>query len=94
MTRRDNTTRWRAKGLWIEGFVQPPRSIALANPGLQGYRAEPLAAYKFRQPETKMAAGQLDLKPYWGKPAVRNFREGRGNGVASATTAPLLYSAD
>src|SRR5665213_1029864 len=23
----------------------------------------------------------VDLKPYWGKPAVRNFRGGRGNGM-------------
>jgi hypothetical protein len=33
---------------------------------------------------TVMSAGQarpdrLALKPYWGKPAVRNFREGDGN---------------
>ena len=28
---------------------------------------------------TKAAAGQFGLKPYWGKPAVRNFREEEGN---------------
>ena len=27
----------------------------------------------------KVTAGATGLKPYWGKPAVRNFREGRGN---------------
>lgn len=33
------------------------------------------------------------LKPYWGKPAVRNFREGGGNiGIIEAQLAPLLYS--
>jgi hypothetical protein len=45
------------------------------------------------EPAAKVMVGELGLKPYWGKPAVRNFRDGRGNGVASATIAPLLYSA-
>jgi len=35
---------------------------------------------------------RLALKPYWGKPAVRNFREGDGNvGIIEARSAPLLY---
>jgi hypothetical protein len=34
------------------------------------------------------------LKPYWGKPAVRNFRGGRGNPkLDRARRAPLPYSA-
>ena len=27
----------------------------------------------------KAVGGNIVLKPYWGKPAVRNFREGGGN---------------
>ena len=35
---------------------------------------------------------RLALKPYWGKPAVRNFRGGDGNaGIIEARTAPLPY---
>ena len=35
------------------------------------------------------------LKPYWGKPAVRNFREGEGNnGIIEARSAPSPYSTD
>jgi hypothetical protein len=33
------------------------------------------------------------LKPYWGKPAVRNFRGEGGNvGIIEARLAPLSYS--
>ncbi len=36
----------------------------------------------------------VHLKPYWGKPAVRNFRGGRGNPKFDrARRAPLPYSA-
>src|SRR5271165_3618463 len=36
----------------------------------------------------------VHLKPYWGKPAVRNFRGGRGNPkLDRARRAPLPYSA-
>src|SRR5271165_5165348 len=36
----------------------------------------------------------VHLKPYWGKPAVRNFRGGRGNPKLNrARRAPLPYSA-
>ena len=35
------------------------------------------------------------LKPYWGNPAVRNFRGSGGNlGIIEAQRAPLLYSTD
>jgi hypothetical protein len=35
------------------------------------------------------------LKPYWGKPAVRNFREGDGNnGIIEARSAPSPYSTE
>src|SRR5271165_4101168 len=37
----------------------------------------------------------VHLKPYWGKPAVRNFRGGRGNPkLDRARRAPLPYSAE
>src|SRR5208337_1828937 len=36
----------------------------------------------------------VHLKPYWGKPTVRNFRGGRGNPkLDRARRAPLPYSA-
>ncbi len=35
---------------------------------------------------------RLALKPYWGKPTVRNFRGGDGNvGIIEARLAPLPY---
>jgi len=37
-----------------------------------------LAVYKLAEP-MKVTAEQSGLKPYWGKPAVRNFREVSGN---------------
>jgi hypothetical protein len=38
----------------------------------------------------KAASESPALKPYWGKPAVRNFRGGNGN-VGSTRSAPLPY---
>jgi len=35
-----------------------------------------VAAYKQVKWQAKEAAAQAGLKPYWGKPAVRNFRGG------------------
>src|SRR5262249_18480681 len=42
---------------------------------------------------TGKAASEIPaLKPDWGKPAVRNFREGDGNsGIIEARQAPLPY---
>ena len=41
-----------------------------------------------------MWSDRLALKPYWGKPAVRNFRGGDGNaGIIEARTAPSPYPA-
>jgi len=51
-------------------------------------------AYKSGRPRRRSRRTSR-LKPYWGKPAVRNFREGRGNTMASnlmPCCAPLLYS--
>ncbi len=39
-----------------------------------------VVAYKSGLTWTKVAAARACLKPYWGKPTVRNFREGEGNG--------------
>src|SRR6266545_4467115 len=42
--------------------------------------------------EGKAPADKLALKPYWGKPAVRNFRGGGGNvGIIEARYAPPPY---
>ena len=40
-----------------------------------------MAAYKVAagMGQVKVAAEQSSLKPYWGKPVVRNFRGGEGN---------------
>src|SRR5208337_2869718 len=55
----------------------------LARKGHRRRTSRSLAAYKSPGvcPTAKVAAGQFGLKPYWGKPAVRNFRGGRGNGM-------------
>ena len=40
----------------------------------------------------KAPPDMLALKPYWGKPTVRNFRGGDGNvGIIEARLAPSLY---
>ena len=78
MTRRDRITRRRAKGLWTgmprRSRPSPRHSAGTTRP------AGPvqLAAYKSAEP-MKVAADESGLKPYWGKPAVRNFRGGGGN---------------
>ena len=94
MTCRDTITRRRAKGLWTGRFwIELGHADSVrqewrpARPGLgSGYKSRGLA------PRDEGTASTSGLKPYWGKPAVRNFREGRGNGAASAAIAPLLYS--
>jgi len=43
-----------------------------------------VAAYKHLG--AKVAAAQAGLKPYWGKPTVRNFRGGGGNDVHGLVT--------
>jgi hypothetical protein len=40
----------------------------------------------------KALSDQPALKPYWGKPAVRNFREGNGNvGIMRSPLRAMLY---
>ncbi len=39
----------------------------------------------------ELIARRLSLKPYWGKPAVRNFREGAGNVGYGWTRNPLCH---
>jgi hypothetical protein len=38
--------------------------------------------------------GAWCLKPYWGKPAVRNFREGAGNVATGAGLRPTAKAVD
>jgi hypothetical protein len=49
--------------------------------GPQGCGEGRLAAYKIAagMGRAKIVAEQSSLKPYWGKPVVRNFRGGEGN---------------
>ena len=45
--------------------------------------------------DRKASPERSALKPYWGKPAVRNFREGDGNnGIIEARLAPSPYSTE
>jgi len=81
MTRRDRTTRRRAKGLWTGslGRFSPQRrhSAAIA---LRGYSVRELKKLgRHISPQGRRLPLTTGLKPYWGKPAVRNFREGRGD---------------
>ena len=39
----------------------------------------------------ELIARRLSLKPYWGKPAVRNFREGAGTVDQGWTRNPLCH---
>ena len=82
MKQRDSTTRCRAKGLWTgrgRYVCHPSRHRAgdagasQAPPSLAGYKPE------VRLLRVKAPVERSGLKPYWGKPAVRNFRGGAGN---------------
>ena len=88
MTRRDNITRWRAKDLWTGSSRELPASALPSAGGLvrkDHYRRKDehaaLAAYKSYGLGRSWRRSRLNsrLKPYWGKPAVRNFRGGGGN---------------
>jgi hypothetical protein len=87
MTRRDRTTRRRAKGLWIgvSGGTMLLRrlSAAIAQRATEAMTPKTRAAYKPSRHRARRRRLRLtsDLKPYWGKPAVRNFRGGEGNGM-------------
>ena len=98
MIRRDNRTRWGAKGLWTESSLATsdraawpgatwPQRLALRWAARAG--AWTLAAYKMFAGGMRAALDprggrrrwrrNFRLKPYWGKPAVRNFRGGGEN---------------
>ena len=83
MTQWDNTTQCRAKGLWIgmPGRPTTRRRLSAAISGTAEFRL--LAAYKSSACvcRRRRSRPKSDLKPYWGKPAVRNFREGEGNAM-------------
>src|SRR5215472_7568928 len=51
-----------------------------------------LGAGLSRQRSGKAPPGKPAFQPYWGKPAVRNDREDRGNvGIIEARSAPRSY---
>ena len=59
--------------------------------GLPGMRGTRLTGTLGRQ----ALSDRLALKPYWGKPTVRNFRGGDGDvGIIEARSAPSLYPTD
>ena len=53
-----------------------------------------VVAYKSGFTWAKVAAACACLKPYWGKPTVRNFREGEGNGRHPPYRALALLGVD
>src|SRR5437667_7783458 len=67
---RDNRTRTGAKDPWGRAAPTPLACTEAGMPGA-GLTAEVLG---------KARPDRLALKPYRGKPAVRNFREGDGDG--------------
>src|SRR5215472_6988270 len=86
---RDNRTRFgaRAPGVEQQRLLERRRFSAQRPPVQNGYQMYAAGSVKDRgKPSDVQAAsnGQAlsdipALKPYWGKPAVRNFREGHGN---------------
>jgi hypothetical protein len=56
--------------------------------GPQVSREHTRVAYKSGTPRRRSRRTSR-LKPYWGKPAVRNFREGRGNTMAKRVSQTL-----
>src|SRR5262245_4230382 len=86
---RDNRTRFgaRAPGVEQQRLLERRRFNAQRPPAQNGDQMYATGSVKDRgKPSDVQAAsnGQAQsdipaLKPYWGKPAVRNFREGHGN---------------
>src|SRR5215472_15297319 len=86
---RDNRTRFgaRAPGVEQQRLLERRRFSAQRPPVQNGDQMYAAGSVKDRgKPSDVQAAsnGQAlsdipALKPYWGKPAVRNFREGHGN---------------
>ena len=86
---RDNITRFgaRAPGVEQQRLLERRRFNAQRPPAQNGDQMYATGSVKDRgKPSDVQAAsnGQAQsdipaLKPYWGKPAVRNFREGHGN---------------
>ena len=57
----------------------------LGRPGMRGTRSTGTLG-------RQALSDRLALKPYWGKPTVRNFRGGDGDvGIIEARSAPSLY---
>jgi hypothetical protein len=89
MTRRDNTTRRRAKGLWTGGqrfgTTQPDteRETWVPVPPLP-LAVDDKPVVRFRRAKTTVE--ESGLEPYWGKPAVRNLRGGEGNVMQGLVT--------
>jgi hypothetical protein len=82
-----------------EGWRGPARYQPGESPGARD-KQERVARTRRRAAQTGNRKGPSDrrapaLKPYWGKPAVRNFRGGwwkPGTSSVDAPEAPLLYS--
>src|SRR5208337_5489320 len=77
----DSITAGGAKGHWAGGWCQKPRVPPDVSP-TTGYNARGGDLHCGRvkaAARRRRALLTACLKPYWGKPALRNFRGGRGN---------------
>ena len=73
------------------GWQATPRTTCPSGP--QGVKDQPWTPYKSGFPRRRSAPTSR-LKPYWGKPAVRNFREGEGNTMAQRVSQTLHGQCD
>src|SRR5437867_12733279 len=90
MSRLDNRTGWGAKGHWSRGRGQKFR-VPLGRKSDYGYNAgnRDTDSDGYKQAWMRLRSWpwlEASLKPYWGKPTVRNFRGGRGNEVNGLMT--------
>src|SRR5437762_3165867 len=86
MIQPDTKTGWGAKGHWTRGRGQKSGRRLNTDKTPQ---ADTLAVTAYKRARTvprRWPLREASLKPYWGKPAVRNFRGGRGNEVNGLMT--------
>ena len=98
MTRRDSITRRRAKDLWTgssreaSGSALPRGRVLSARTMIGGSRVRLWPCISLHVLAACWRRSRLNsrLKPYWGKPAVRNFR---GGGEDTGTRSALIRGA-
>ena len=96
MMDRDSITRTGARAPGVERLGPLARRCLTRTPSLtqsREYTVKAVGPKDEGKPGFGKALSNIPaLKPYWGKPAVRNFRGGDGNvGINEARSAPLPY---